>query len=468
MTRRWFGTDGIRGPVGRLPMTPEFVLRLGQAAGKVLMASQAEIGSTRNGRKPVVLIGKDTRLSGYMLEAALEAGLSSMGVDVRLVGPLPTPGVAYLTRALRLDAGIVISASHNPFEDNGIKFFSGQGSKLSDAIEARIEAYLESDAMTHPALGCVAAAEMGRARRIDDAAGRYIEFCKSSFPQRFDLRGMKIVVDAAHGAAYHIAAPVLHELGAQVVRIGHEPDGTNINQACGATHPQTMRDKVLESGADLGMALDGDADRVIMCDSAGRIYGGDELLWIIVNHRARLQPVPGVVGTLMSNFALEQGFLKHGIAFERAKVGDRYVLERLQNRGWLLGGEGSGHLLALDLHSTGDGIISGLQVLAAVVDSGKQLAELCSDLSLMPQVLINVPKPEGFELQADQAFKAVCAAVDEELAGHGRSLVRPSGTEPVIRVMVEHPDYAKAQAYAEQIASSISPGGRPASAHQAG
>ncbi|NCV91110.1 MAG: phosphoglucosamine mutase, partial [Betaproteobacteria bacterium] len=372
MTRRWFGTDGIRGPVGRLPMTPEFVLRLGQAAGKVLMASQAEIGSTRNGRKPVVLIGKDTRLSGYMLEAALEAGLSSMGVDVRLVGPLPTPGVAYLTRALRLDAGIVISASHNPFEDNGIKFFSGQGSKLSDAIEARIEAYLESDAMTHPALGCVAAAEMGRARRIDDAAGRYIEFCKSSFPQRFDLRGMKIVVDAAHGAAYHIAAPVLHELGAQVVRIGHEPDGTNINQACGATHPQTMRDKVLESGADLGMALDGDADRVIMCDSAGRIYGGDELLWIIVNHRARLQPVPGVVGTLMSNFALEQGFLKHGIAFERAKVGDRYVLERLQNRGWLLGGEGSGHLLALDLHSTGDGIISGLQVLAAVVDSGKQ------------------------------------------------------------------------------------------------
>ncbi|NBS21851.1 MAG: phosphoglucosamine mutase [Betaproteobacteria bacterium] len=384
MTRRWFGTDGIRGPVGRLPMTPEFVLRLGQAAGKVLMASQAEIGSTRNGRKPVVLIGKDTRLSGYMLEAALEAGLSSMGVDVRLVGPLPTPGVAYLTRAL------------------------------------------------------------------------------------FDLRGMKIVVDAAHGAAYHIAAPVLHELGAQVVRIGHEPDGTNINQACGATHPQTMRDKVLESGADLGMALDGDADRVIMCDSAGRIYGGDELLWIIVNHRARLQPVPGVVGTLMSNFALEQGFLKHGIAFERAKVGDRYVLERLQNRGWLLGGEGSGHLLALDLHSTGDGIISGLQVLAAVVDSGKQLAELCSDLSLMPQVLINVPKPEGFELQADQAFKAVCAAVDEELAGHGRSLVRPSGTEPVIRVMVEHPDYAKAQAYAEQIASSISPGGRLASAHQAG
>ncbi|NBU02041.1 MAG: hypothetical protein EBT41_08805 [Betaproteobacteria bacterium] len=348
MTRRWFGTDGIRGPVGRLPMTPEFVLRLGQAAGKVLMASQAEIGSTRNGRKPVVLIGKDTRLSGYMLEAALEAGLSSMGVDVRLVGPLPTPGVAYLTRALRLDAGIVISASHNPFEDNGIKFFSGQGSKLSDAIEARIEAYLESDAMT------------------------------------------------------------------------------------------------------------------------GRIYGGDELLWIIVNHRARLQPVPGVVGTLMSNFALEQGFLKHGIAFERAKVGDRYVLERLQNRGWLLGGEGSGHLLALDLHSTGDGIISGLQVLAAVVDSGKQLAELCSDLSLMPQVLINVPKPEGFELQADQAFKAVCAAVDEELAGHGRSLVRPSGTEPVIRVMVEHPDYAKAQAYAEQIASSISPGGRLASAHQAG
>ena len=470
MTRRWFGTDGIRGRVGSLPMTPEFVLRLGQAAGKVLLqsrstssgVSQSGASQTRTsqsgakaGRKPVALIGKDTRLSGYMLEAALEAGLSSMGVDVRLVGPLPTPGVAYLTRALRLDAGIVISASHNPYEDNGIKFFSGQGNKLSDAIEAQIEAYLHSDSIAHPELACVPAAEMGRARRIDDAAGRYIEFCKSSFPQRLDLKGIKIVVDSAHGAAYHVAGPVLHELGAHVIQMGNEPDGTNINLNCGATHPEAMRAKVLETGADLGLALDGDADRLIMCDRSGRIYGGDELLWVLVNDRLRRETVPGVVGTLMSNFALERGLQKRGVDFERAKVGDRYVLERLQARGWLLGGEGSGHLLALDLHSTGDGIISGLQVLAAIVDQDKELQALCSDLVLMPQVLINVPTPSGFQLQHHEPLHAALESVERELRGEGRSLIRPSGTEPVVRVMVEHPDEHKAQAYAQRIASSI-------------
>jgi phosphoglucosamine mutase len=447
-------------------MTPEFVLRLGQAAGKVLLqsrstssgVSQSGASQTRTsqsgakaGRKPVALIGKDTRLSGYMLEAALEAGLSSMGVDVRLVGPLPTPGVAYLTRALRLDAGIVISASHNPYEDNGIKFFSGQGNKLSDAIEAQIEAYLHSDSITHPELACVPAAEMGRARRIDDAAGRYIEFCKSSFPQRLDLKGIKIVVDSAHGAAYHVAGPVLHELGAHVIQMGNEPDGTNINLNCGATHPEAMR----ATGADLGLALDGDADRLIMCDRSGRIYGGDELLWVLVNDRLRRETVPGVVGTLMSNFALERGLQRRGVDFERAKVGDRYVLERLQARGWLLGGEGSGHLLALDLHSTGDGIISGLQVLAAIVDQDKELQALCSDLLLMPQVLINVPTPSGFQLQHHAPLHAALESVERELRGEGRSLIRPSGTEPVVRVMVEHPDEHKAHAYAQRIASSI-------------
>ncbi|MFN4964756.1 MAG: phosphoglucosamine mutase [Burkholderiales bacterium] len=470
MTRRWFGTDGIRGRVGSLPMTPEFVLRLGQAAGKVLLqsrstssgVSQSGVSQTRTsqsgakaGRKPGALIGKDTRLAGYMLEAALEAGLSSMGVDVRLVGPLPTPGVAYLTRALRLDAAIVISASHNPYEDNGIKFFSGQGNKLSDAIEAQIEAYLHSDSIAHPELACVPAAEMGRARRIDDAAGRYIEFCKSSFPQRLDLKGIKIVVDSAHGAAYPVAGPVLHELGAHVIQMGNEPDGTNINLNCGATHPEAMRAKVLETGADLGLALDGDADRLIMCDRSGRIYGGDELLWVLVNDRLRRETVPGVVGTLMSNFALERGFQTRGVDFERAKVGDRYVLERLQARGWVLGGEGSGHLLALDLHSTGDGIISGLQVLAAIVDQDKELQALCSDLVLMPQVLINVPTPSGFQLQHHAPLHAALESVERELRGEGRSLIRPSGTEPVVRVMVEHPDEHKAKAYAQRIASSI-------------
>lgn len=449
MVRQWFGTDGIRGRVGSLPMTPEFVLRLGQAAGAVLLSAG------KSGRRPVALIGKDTRVSGYMLEAALEAGLSSMGVDVRLTGPLPTPGVAYLTRALRLDAGIVISASHNHYEDNGIKFFSGDGSKLPDEVENRIEAMLHLDDFQHPALRCAESAGMGRARRIDDAAGRYIEFCKSSFPQRLDLKGLKIVVDTAHGAAYQSAPAVFHELGASVIGLGSEPNGLNINLACGATHPESMRAKVLESGADLGIALDGDADRVVMCDSKGRVYHGDELLWILATDRMRRMPVAGVVGTLMSNHALERSLAERGISFERARVGDRYVLERLIARGWELGGEGSGHLLALDLHSTGDGTISALQVLAAVVDQNRSMAELCAELSLLPQVLVNVPTVSGYRFDQDPGFLGEWQSVDRELAGKGRTLVRASGTEAVIRVMVECPHEAHAHAHAKRLAAAL-------------
>jgi len=449
LRRQWFGTDGIRGRVGALPMTPEFVLRLGQAAGAVLL------GAGTTGRRPVALIGKDTRVSGYMLEAALEAGLSSMGVDVRLTGPLPTPGIAYLTRALRLDAGIVISASHNPFEDNGIKFFSGDGSKLPDAVENRIEAMLCLENFQHPELRCVESLGMGRVRRIDDAAGRYIEFCKSSFPQRLDLKGLKLVVDAANGAAYHIAAPVFHELGATVIGIGQEPDGMNINRGCGATHPQAMCAKVVETGADLGIALDGDADRVVICDGSGRLYHGDELLWILATDRARRTPVPGVVGTLMSNYALEQALALRGIAFERAKVGDRYVLERMIARGWELGGEGSGHLLVLNLHTTGDGIINALQVLAALVDQGRSMAQLCADLHLLPQVLINVPARAGYDFEQDPVFRARRAEVDQELAGSGRTLIRASGTEALIRVMVECPSETLAREHAHRLSALL-------------
>jgi phosphoglucosamine mutase len=430
-------------------MTPEFVLRLGQAAGAVLLRAG------KSGRRPIALIGKDTRVSGYMLEAALEAGLSSMGVDVRLTGPLPTPGVAYLTRALRLDAGIVISASHNPFEDNGIKFFTGEGNKLPDEVENRIEAMLHIGDFQHPDLRCVESSCMGRARRIDDAAGRYIEFCKSAFPQRLDLKGLKLVVDTANGAAYHVAAPVFHELGASIVELGREPDGMNINRGCGATHPEAMRAKVLETGADLGIALDGDADRVVMCDGSGRLYHGDELLWIVATNRLRRSAVPGVVGTLMSNYALERALAAHGIAFERARVGDRYVHERLLARGWQLGGEGSGHLLALDLHTTGDGIISALQILAAVVDQSRTMAELCAELQLLPQVLLNVPANPGYNFDQDPDFRNELEQVDRELAGSGRTLIRASGTEAVIRVMVECPNEQRAQTHARRLAASL-------------
>ncbi|MDB5838781.1 MAG: glmM, partial [Herminiimonas sp.] len=373
MTRKYFGTDGVRGRVGVAPITPEFVMRLGYAAGKVL--AQAE----SSGSKPVVLIGKDTRISGYMMEAALEAGFAAAGVDVRLAGPLPTPAVAYLTRALRLSAGVVISASHNPYQDNGIKFFSSEGNKLPDSVEAAIEAALEGP------LECVASNRLGKAKRLEDARGRYIEFCKSTFPNELDLRGMKIVVDCAHGAAYHIAPDVFHELGAEVIAIGNQPNGQNINDGFGATAPDALSAAVRENHADLGIALDGDADRLLMVDGTGRIYNGDELLYVMVRDRMAIGPVPGAVGTLMTNMALEVAFRELGVGFARAKVGDRYVLEVLQERGWLLGGEGSGHLLFLDKHTTGDGIISALQILSALKRSGKKLAQCTEDLTLYPQ-----------------------------------------------------------------------------------
>ena len=441
MGRKWFGTDGVRGRVGEAPITPEFVMRLGFAAGRVL--------ARRGGSRPSVLIGKDTRISGYLLEASLEAGLSAAGVDVMLSGPLPTPAVAYLTRALRLSAGVVISASHNPFDDNGIKFFSLDGNKLPDETEARIEAALEEP------MGCVRSADLGRAKRIDDAAGRYIEFCKSTFPNALDLHGMRIVVDCAHGAAYHTAPPVFHELGAEVVPIGTAPNGLNINERVGATHPGSLRDAVLAHDADLGIALDGDADRLLMCDRDGRLYDGDELLYLIVRDRARHGPVAGAVGTLMTNFGLERAFERMGVRFARAKVGDRYVLEMLQSRGWLYGGEGSGHLLCLDRHTTGDGTISALQVLSALRGGGASLAELTADLELLPQKLINVRIERGFDWQSHPGLKRACAEVEEALGVEGRVLIRPSGTEPLLRVMVEARSAADAERHARWIADAL-------------
>lgn len=444
MSRKYFGTDGVRGTVGSMPITPDFVMRLGYAAGRVLAKTQS--GSTR----PEVLIGKDTRISGYMLEAALEAGFSAAGVDVVLAGPIPTPAVAYLTRALRLSAGVVISASHNPYQDNGIKFFSARGSKLPDEVEAAIEAAIEEP------MQCVASEKLGRARRLDDARGRYIEFCKSTFPGESDLRKLKIVVDCAHGAAYHIAPHVFHELGAEVISIGDKPNGFNINEGVGATHTEALSAAVQQHKADLGIALDGDADRLIMVDGKGRPYNGDQLLYIMVRHRLRQGPVPGVVGTLMTNMALEVAFRSLGVGFARAKVGDRYVLECLLERGWQIGGEGSGHLLFLDKHTTGDGIVSALQVLAALADSGRTLEQCCEDLPLFPQTLINVKVPAGYDWKADSAVQAENNAVQEALGDSGRVLIRPSGTEPLVRVMVEAREAAMAQAMAERIASRIS------------
>jgi phosphoglucosamine mutase len=441
MSRKYFGTDGVRGRVGEAPITPEFVMRLGYAAGRVL--------AQRGGPRPTVLIGKDTRISGYLLEAALEAGLSAAGVDVMLSGPLPTPGVAYLTRALRLSAGVVISASHNPYEDNGIKFFSADGNKLPDETELRIEHALDEP------MGCVGSDQLGRARRIEDAAGRYVEFCKSSFPSSLDLRGMKLVVDCAHGAAYHTAPHVFHELGADLVQIGHTPNGLNINDKVGATHPETMRQAVLEHRADLGIALDGDADRLIMCDAQGRLYNGDELLYVMVKDRLALGPVAGAVGTLMSNLGLEQAFGKLGVGFARAKVGDRYVLESMQQRGWLFGGESSGHLLALDRHSTGDGTISALQVLTAIKRSGSTLAELTGELTMYPQKLINVKIARGYDWQSHAALHAEQSRVEQELGDAGRILIRASGTEPLLRVMVEARDEVSAERFARRLAETM-------------
>jgi phosphoglucosamine mutase len=440
MARKYFGTDGIRGLVGEAPITPEFVMRLGYAAGKVLAK-----GSTGASGRPNVLIGKDTRISGYLLEAALEAGFSAAGVDVMLAGPMPTPAIAYLVRALRLQAGVVISASHNPFQDNGIKFFSEHGTKLPDAVELEIE-----EAIDQP-MGCVSSEKLGRATRLRDAQGRYIEFCKSTFPSELDLRGLKIVVDCAHGAAYAIAPHVFHELGAEVVELGTKPDGFNINDGVGATAPKAMAQAVVEHKADLGIALDGDADRLIMCDASGRLYNGDELLYVMVRARMATGKVEGAVGTLMTNMALEVAFKEMGVGFARAKVGDRYVLEMMQEKGWLFGGEGSGHLLALDKHSTGDGIVSALQVLSALKRGKQSLAECCKDLVLFPQTLINVRVQPGFDWTKNNAVVAEKELVERELGERGRVLIRASGTEPLVRVMVEAKEAELAEAMAKRI-----------------
>ncbi|QOL49265.1 phosphoglucosamine mutase [Massilia litorea] len=443
MARKYFGTDGVRGQVGVAPITPDFVMRLGYAAGMVLAKDYA------SSSRPTVLIGKDTRISGYMLEAALEAGFSAAGVDVMLAGPMPTPAIAYLTRALRLQAGVVISASHNPFQDNGIKFFSAHGTKLPDSVELAIE-----EAIDQP-MACVPSDKLGRATRLRDAQGRYIEFCKSTFPNELDLRGLKIVVDSAHGAAYNIAPHVFHELGAEVVSIGATPDGFNINAGFGATAPKALSAAVIEHKADLGIALDGDADRLIMVDANGRVYNGDELLYLMVRDRMATGEVAGAVGTLMTNMALEVAFKELGIGFARAKVGDRYVLEVMQERGWILGGEGSGHLLALDKHTTGDGIVSSLQVLSALKRSGKSLEACCSELTLYPQTLINKRVTPGFDWTKDAAMVAEKEAVERELGDTGRVLIRASGTEPLIRVMVEAKNAEMADSMARRIADKL-------------
>jgi phosphoglucosamine mutase len=446
VSRKYFGTDGVRGTVGQAPITPDFVLKLGQAAGRVLVAHQPPGASA----KPTVLIGKDTRVSGYMLEAALEAGFSSAGVDVVLCGPLPTPAVAYLTRAQRLTAGVVISASHNPYPDNGIKFFSARGTKLPDDIEAQIEAQIEAP------FSCVESKLLGKARRLDDAGGRYVEFCKSTFPSELDLRGLKIVVDCAHGAAYQVAPDVFHELGADVVAIGAAPNGFNINDGVGAVHGEHLAHAVQANEADLGIALDGDADRVVIADADGRTYNGDELLYVIVRDRiANGGRVAGVVGTLMTNFAFERRMAELKVPFERAKVGDRYVLELLERKGWQLGGEGSGHLLCLDKHTTGDGIVSSLQVLAAMRRAGKSLAELTADLKLLPQTLVNVRVHNGFEWKSHVPLTEEVRAIERELAGSGRILIRASGTEPVLRVMVEAEEAELARALAHRLAATL-------------
>ncbi|WP_087754225.1 phosphoglucosamine mutase [Paraburkholderia caledonica] len=447
MARRYFGTDGIRGKVGEGPITPEFVLRLGYAAGKVLVGADRW---ARTGTRPTVLIGKDTRVSGYMLEAALEAGFSAAGVDVMLAGPMPTPGIAYLTRALRLAAGVVISASHNPYYDNGIKFFSADGNKLPDEVESQIEEHLELP------LACASSEQLGKARRLDDAAGRYIEFCKSTFPAAFDLRGLKLVVDCAHGAAYDVAPHVFHELGAEIIPIGVAPNGFNINDGVGATAPDALVRAVRANHADLGIALDGDADRLQVVDSAGRLYNGDELLYVLVKDRIATDgKVEGAVGTLMTNMAVEVALQAAGVKFVRAAVGDRYVLEQLREHGWQLGAEGSGHILSLDRHSTGDGIVSALLVLAAMKRSDKTLAELLDGVTLFPQKLINVRMKPDADWKSSDAIRRAIASAEDALNGRGRVLIRASGTEPVLRVMVEAEHADDALRHAESIAAAV-------------
>lgn len=452
MTRQFFGTDGIRGTVGQAPITPDFVLRLAHAVGRVLKRTES---------RPTVLIGKDTRISGYMLESALESGFNSAGVDVVLLGPLPTPGVAYLTRAQRASLGVVISASHNAFADNGIKFFSALGTKLPDDWELAVESAMEEPPVW------VDSANLGKTRRLDDAAGRYIEFCKSTFAADLTLKGLKIVVDGAHGAAYQVAPKVFHELGAEVIAIGCAPDGLNINLGVGATHPAALVAAVREHGADFGVALDGDADRLQLVDADGRLFNGDEILYLMVKERLlrggeagsrrASDAVPGVVGTLMTNMAVELALKAKGVALVRAKVGDRYVLEELEKRGWLLGGEGSGHLLALDKHTTGDGLVSALQVLQACARSGLTLSQLLADVTLFPQTLINVRLQPGQNWQANPHLAAETRAVELELGDAGRVLIRASGTEPLVRVMVEARDPVQAQRCAQRIADTLAP-----------
>ncbi len=446
MSRKYFGTDGIRGKVGNAPITPDFVMRLGYAAGRVLVGIDHHLSQ---GEHPAVLIGKDTRISGYMLESALQAGLSAAGVDVLLTGPMPTPAVAYLTRALRAQAGIVISASHNPFEDNGIKFFSADGTKLPDAIELAIEAELDQPMQVR------ASAELGKARRINDAVGRYIEFCKSTFPNALDLRGLKIVIDCAHGATYHIAPHVFHELGAEVISIGVQPDGLNINAGFGSTQPQALCQAVIEREADLGIAFDGDGDRLVMVDAQGNLLDGDQLLYIIASHgkhAGRLEG--GVVGTLMSNLGFEHALERLGIPFVRASVGDRYVLELMNEKGWRLGGENSGHIICLDRHTSGDGIVAALQVLGAMRESGSSLPELLAGLTMYPQVLVNVKVERRIALDTP-AIQAAVSDAEQALNGSGRVLLRASGTEPKVRVMVEGVERQQVEMLANRIADVV-------------
>jgi phosphoglucosamine mutase len=439
VARKYFGTDGIRGEVGKAPITPEFMLKLGWAAGRVL----------GNGSKGKVVIGKDTRISGYMFESALEAGLSAAGLDVLLLGPMPTPAVAYLTRTLHASAGIVISASHNPYEDNGIKFFSGDGTKLPDAVEAAIEEQLAGE------ITCVPSRSLGKASRVGDAPGRYIEYCKSTFPNRADLKGLHLVIDCANGATYHVAPSVFRELGAQVDVLAAQPDGLNINVDCGSTDPESLQRAVVERGAHVGIAFDGDGDRVLMVDHQGNVVDGDELLFIIARERHGRETVEGVVGTLMSNLGMELALRAAGIGFERAKVGDRYVIERLQEKGWVLGGESSGHIICLDYATTGDGIVSALQVLAAMVKSGQPLATLRRGMTKYPQLLVNVRVERGFDLERCTPVWDAVRAAEAELSATGRVLLRASGTEPLVRVMVEGEDLAQVERIATELAACV-------------
>jgi phosphoglucosamine mutase len=442
VSRKYFGTDGIRGRVGDAPVTPDFMLKLGWATGKVF--------ASEDGTKPTVVIGKDTRVSGYMLESALQAGLVAAGANVKLLGPLPTPGIALLTRTQKADAGIVISASHNPYFDNGIKFFNGQGSKLSDELELQIEAMIDSPMET------VDSEQLGKASRIVDAAGRYAEYCKSTFPDDLSLKGMKLVIDCAHGATYHIAPAVFEELGATTVLIGATPDGYNINDGVGSTEPAALQARVVEEGADIGIAFDGDGDRLQMVNAKGQLLTGDDVLYVLAMHRlANGDSDAGIVGTLMTNMGLELALEAGGLRLARAKVGDRYVKELMVAEGWSLGGESSGHIICGDLSTTGDGVIAALQVLAAVRASGKSLEALASGFNPLPQVLVNVRITKGFDLTAHPAIAEACRRVESELEGRGRLLLRPSGTEPVIRVMVEGDETVAIDALAGQVADAI-------------